>query len=375
MIDDAVATRWRRLGAPPRARALRRLTASSVARRDELASVFSAHFRLSEAHCAHFELAAVAAAVDELAQIAPRALDRAPARRWFFGEPVSRRDEVPDTRVVLAHPLASPAAVLAWCSTALVAGSAVTLRCEPAVEPAYRAWWSCVDEEDAPPIELVATAALDASSDAVPSAISQAGALAPSVAWVDDSAQLDRYAALVARAARYANGDRRGALRWVFARESTARALFEALSARAGEDRVRCVFAPSVDDPATITDALVFEPCADEHTFVARARERGPLAYACGIGADSQRVRSLALRSGADAVFVNSGPGDALGGLLRVDFEPVQWLSIATRAVSIAHGPPPSIARIEPSRKAWLRRLVGITLSRYGIGGVVDDLW
>jgi len=374
VIDEAVATRWRRLGAAPRARAMRRLSSAIVARRDALSAEWSARFSLDRSHCAHFEVPAVAAALDELAQIAPIVLDRSSARRWFFGEPVARRDEAPEHRVVHAQPLASPAAIVAWCATSLVAGTSVQLRCEPAIEPAFRAVIDCVDEDDALPIELSNDGALS-EDPALPRALDPSATRARAVAWVDDDRSLEAYAALLVRAANYANGDRRGALRFVFARESVASSLrrsIDALLATRDAPDVRCAFA---DDEAPAARALVIEPCVDEHTFVARARQLPSLAYACGIGADSQRVRSLALRSGADSVFVNSSPAEALGGLMRVDFDPVSWLSLATRSVSVAHGPTPSIARVEPSRAGWLRRLVGITLGRYGIGGVVDDLW
>ncbi|MFO0556808.1 MAG: hypothetical protein U0269_02195 [Polyangiales bacterium] len=375
MIDEAVATRWRRLGAAPRARALRRLAATIVARRDALSAEWSARFSLDHSHCAHFEVPAVAAALDELAHFAPLVLDRSPARRWFFGESVARRDEAPDHRVVLALSLTSPAAIVAWCATALAAGTSVRLVCDSSVEPAFRAVIDCIDEDDALPIEL-STNEESVEDGPLPRALERSASKAPGVAWVDDDRALDAYASLLVRAASYANGDRRGALRYVYAREATAISLrnaIEALAPTPNAPAVRCLFAD--DEPAPDARALVIERCADEYTFVARARQLPSLAYACGIGADPQRARSLALRSGADSVFVNSSPAEALGGLMRVDFDPIAWLSLATRSVSVAHGPTPSIAHVQPSRVRWLRRLVGITLGRYGIGGVVDDLW
>jgi hypothetical protein len=214
VIDDDRGQSWRRSNVAARARACARLATALVERSSEVVPCWSAAFSLSESHVLRYELPAAAAALDELARAAPRVLDARPARRWFFGERAHARVEPLSQRAIVVDDRASPAALVAWCACAFVVGSDPSVRCSERVAPALSQLASCVEGDE--PWLLVLDHTLDATSAVrAPCALTHEGLAAPSLAWIDDAAAVDRRARSLLRAARYAGGDRRGALRWV----------------------------------------------------------------------------------------------------------------------------------------------------------------
>lgn len=379
MIDDDRGQSWRRSNVAARARACARLATALVERSAEVVPCWSAAFSLSEEHVSRYELPAAAAALDELARAAPRVLDARPTRRWFFGERAHARVEPLSQRAIVVDDRASPGALVAWCACAFVVGSESAVQCSKRVAPALSLLASCVEGDEPWPLVLdhgpEATSAVRA-----PSALTHDGLVAPSLAWIDDAAAVDRCARSLLRAARYAGGDRRGALRWVCAPPAVIERLSRALAPIADRFELGAVHVtrgPWSEAHRASPSTLVLEEMPDERGFVEDAKASGPWSAACGFGSDAARARSIALRTMADSVFVNSAPAEALGGLLRAEFIAEEWLALATRTVVVSEGPCPSVARADEGedRSRWLRRAVRWTLGRYGIGGSIADLW
>lgn len=373
------ALAWRKLEPSERARALLRWCERLVAASEPLSQRVSECIVIDAADALHYDVVALAAALDELASVAPSVLRPALSRRWLGGEPIARRIAAPE-RVSIAIPartmLAPP---LAWCATALVCGASVTLHVAPEAQPAVRALLDRARPEDAMPIEVLDSMpeALGAALDDPPAPLRASALRAPSLAWIDDVSSVARAIPTLVRAARYTGGEQRGALRWVAAKPAVVDALFDALGAHE-RDGVRWTREPSDEAFERRPMTVSVEAFADEQSFVARALETRSWAAACAFATDRRRAQSIALRTGADAVYIDSSPADSLGGAMRADFDAHRWLAHAARVVPIVEGPTGALARVEgrtPLRMRWLRAWLRLQLGRYGLGGSVEDLW
>lgn len=350
---------------------------------DALCAGWSERFEIAAHELLHDELAGLAAALDELAECAERELSPERSRRWFSGEPVRARLEAPASRTLRIAEGALPAAPLALAACAFVAGSSVSLAVAPEDRAPYERALACARGDRS---ELAIELADCAEADATVSSL--LGADRPSIAWLDArelARELGPLCARLERAARYRGGARRGALRWVAGRAPIVDALFARgapwAAAAEGSASVRGVrierTSMALDHVSRGEPTLVVESFESERAWVDRALELAPFSACSAFGRDKDRLRSLAARTRADAIFIDSTPACALGGILRAEFDARRWLREVTREVPVVHGAPPVVVAVTESsaRRRWLRGWLRLALGRYGLGGRVEDLW
>jgi hypothetical protein len=334
----------------------------------------------------HYELAALCAALDELADCAERELHPERTRRWLGAEPVRSRFEAPHSRLVRVPGDPLPAAPLALVAAAFVAGSAVTLSASEPLREACELALDCAKRNGlALSLDLV-DEPQPGSSDSMTSAL--LGPARPAIAWLDAVELVKGRDALcerLERAARYGGGLRRGALRWIAGRPAVIDALFEAgapwKSAAEQRAMIRGVWieraALGEGHLEVASPTLIVEPFDNERAWIERARQFERFSACSAFGVEPERLRSLAARTEPDAIFIDSTPACAMGGLSRAEFDARRWLRAACREVPVVYGAPSRVAAVTDSSagRKWLRAWLRLALGRYGLGGRIDDLW
>jgi hypothetical protein len=388
-VTEETSAHWRRLSLSQRASIVERIGQGLIREAEGICRLWADCYALPEQELWRYELVGLVAALEELASVARGELEPTRVRRWLGAERTHSRIEAPERWALVVEAGTLPAAPLARCAAACLAGSEVALGCHEDDRRAYEAVLSrSWDERASLPISLAPSAAQELSGEVERLGGLERGAVLrrlPALCWLDDVRDADELCARLIRAARYAGG-RRATLVWVSGPPAAIDALFAPRSpwrsAVGGQARIdgvevsRGVYdRPTLESAVTTARGLCVSSFEHAREWVEHARGLGPWSVCCAFGRDIARVRSLAARTGAEALMVNCTPADALGGLMRVEFDAHRTLRSAVREVPVAYGPAGRVANVHERSERWLRAWVRLCFGRYGVGGRVDDLW